>query len=577
MQRDPAALETELFDVAVIGAGMFGAAVALDAARRGFRVALIERGDFCGATSAHSFKMVHGGIRYLQHVDVKRIRQSARARALFLRLAPHLVRPLPIVVPTYGRGMRSKAVLRAGMAAYDVMTLGRNRGITDPERQIHAASFLSRDQVIERYPGLAREGLTGAGVFCDGQMYNPPRLVLAFVRSAVAAGAVCVNYVEATHLLQEEDRVVGVQALDRLSGASLRVRARLVLNAGGPYAEALLNRAGLMPPEPPTPFSRDAWFLVPRPLIKGDCALTVPSQTHDPDALFARGSRHLFLVPWRGTTLVGVWHKVYPGHPDRYEVTRGEIENWIREIRTAYTGLDLDFGDVTFASAGLVPFGENDPNAKNLRFAHRSRIIDHAAERGPDGLVTLIGVRYTTGPSDAIDVVDLLARKLGNGHIRSALEAEPVHGGNVANMADLVATIMREGPCPGDRAVATALACNFGSAWRPLLAIVRDRPQAARRLAGSTTVGAEIVNAIENEMAVTLADIIFRRTDLCTAGPPPPESVAEAASIAAETAGWSPGRRAAELAFVNARLAMARSGRMLLATGDVPSLEPAIA
>ena len=180
--------------------------------------------------------MVHGGIRYLQHADVARLRHSARARATFLRVAPHLVRPLPIVVPTYGWGMKSKAVLRAGMAAYDLLTLDRNRGIADPARQIPMRSFIGREEVLRRYPGLDPDGLTGAGVFCDGQMYNPPRLVLAFVQSAVAAGAVCANYVEATGLIQRAGRVAGVR----------RTRRHQWRPAGDPRPHSCSTRRGPM-------------------------------------------------------------------------------------------------------------------------------------------------------------------------------------------------------------------------------------------------------------------------------------------------------------------------------------------
>ena len=162
---------------------MFGAAAALDAAQRGLRTALIERADFAGATSSHSFKMVHGGIRYLQHADVRGC-AIPPARAPRSCAARRIVRPLPIVVPTYGAGMKSKPVLRVGMAAYDLLTADRNRGIADPSRQIPRGRFMSREEVGRRYPGLAPHGLTGAGIFCDGQMYNPPRLVLACASAA---------------------------------------------------------------------------------------------------------------------------------------------------------------------------------------------------------------------------------------------------------------------------------------------------------------------------------------------------------------------------------------------------------
>ncbi len=323
---------------------MFGAAAALDAAQRGCAPALIERADFAGATSSHSFKMVHGGIRYLQHADLPRLRHSARARSAFLRSAPHLVRPLPIVVPTYGKGMKSKPVLRVGLGAYDLLTADRNRGISDPTRRIPRGVFLSGEETRRRYPGLAQQGLTGAGIFCDGQMYNPPRLVLAYVQSAAALGAVCANYVEATGLIERGGRVQGVLARDAAGDGRIEIRSRFVLNAAGPYAEWILADSLGRGLTPPTPFSRDAYFIVRRPLIEGDHALTVPAITTDRDAIVSRGGRHLFLVPWRGATLVGVWHKVHQGHPDTYEITQPELEGWIAEVNGAYGGLDLTLG-----------------------------------------------------------------------------------------------------------------------------------------------------------------------------------------------------------------------------------------
>ena len=187
MKRDLSRLADREFDLVVIGGGIFGACAAWDAAQRGLSVALIERGDFCGATSANHLKMVHGGIRYLQHGDIYRLRQSSGERRAFLRIAPHLVRPLPVVIPTYGNGMKGKTVLRLGMGVYDLLTADRNRGIADPARHIPPGSSIGRGDVLRMFPGLPTRGLTGAGVFCDGQIYNPPRLVFAILQSAVAS------------------------------------------------------------------------------------------------------------------------------------------------------------------------------------------------------------------------------------------------------------------------------------------------------------------------------------------------------------------------------------------------------
>lgn len=547
MRRDAASLAEQRFDLVVVGGGIFGACAACDAARRGLRVALLERGDFARATSAHSFKMVHGGMRYLQHADIRRVRQSSTARRTFLRAAPHLVRPLPVVVPTYGRGMRGKPALRAAMTVYDALTLDRNAGIADPGRRIPRGRCLSRDEVLDRYPGLPREGLTGAGVFHDAQMINPPRLVLAFVRSAAEAGAVVANYVEATAILEREGRVEGVEARDVLGDAAFTVRGRVVLNAAGPYAEGLLARSGLALRRP-APWSRDAYFVVDRPLVPGTAALALPASTRDPEALLSRGPRHLFLAPWHGATLVGVWHRVHQAGPEEFAVTEAELSAFIAEIEAAYRGLDLTLDDVSLWNAGLIPFGENDPAERDLRFGHRSRFVDHAEAGGPRGLITLIGVRYTTGPSDAARAVDRAQAILGTDPARPA--AAPVHGGDVDDVEGLIRQALDEAPPDTPPAAVRALALNHGSAYGQVLSLARERPDLSRTIAGSIVLRAEVVHAVRDEMAETLADVVLRRTDLGTALYPGRPALEECADLVAAEMGWGGERRRRELAAV---------------------------
>jgi glycerol-3-phosphate dehydrogenase len=399
MKRDLGRLADREFDLVVVGGGIYGACAAWDATQRGLAVALIDRGDFCSATSAHSFKIVHGGIRYLQHGDIFRVRQSSGERRAFLRIAPHLVRPLSIAIPTYGHAMRGKALLRAGMTLYDLLTADRNEGIRDPGRRIPPGRTWNRREILDRFPGLDPAGLTGGAVFCDGQMLNPPRLVLAFVRRAEVEGAAVANHVEATGFVIESGRVRGVRARDALTGVEFVIRSRMVLNATGPYAERLLATSLGRGLDPAGTYSRDACFVVKRRVV--DHALAVQGATRDPDAVLSRGERHLFLVPWRAFTLVGVWHVVYGGDPDSFTVTEGELQRWIDEMNAAYPGAALTLDDVSTWNAGLVPFGENEPGAGNLRYGHRSRLVDHEAAHGLHGLVTLIGIRYTTGRYDA--------------------------------------------------------------------------------------------------------------------------------------------------------------------------------
>jgi glycerol-3-phosphate dehydrogenase len=173
MKRNISDLAASIFDVVIVGGGIFGACAAWDAALRGLSVALVEARDFCGGTSANSFKIVHGGIRYLQHADLARFRASCRERSALFGIAPHLVQPLPILVPTYGRGKGGKAFLGAGMLLYDALTINRNHRIQDPARKIPWTRFLSRAEILAQFPDLPEKGLTGGVVFCDGQNVQP--------------------------------------------------------------------------------------------------------------------------------------------------------------------------------------------------------------------------------------------------------------------------------------------------------------------------------------------------------------------------------------------------------------------
>ena len=173
------------FDLIVVGAGIFGACATWEAARRGLKVALLEKTDFAHATSANHFKMVHGGIRYIQHGDLARIRESAHERSALLRIAPHLVRPLPIIIPTYGHGIKGKEILWTAMRLFDLLTWDRNRGLL-PEKNIPASTIITRSQILKLFPGIKTKGLTGGALFYDGQMVSPTRLVISFLRSAAA-------------------------------------------------------------------------------------------------------------------------------------------------------------------------------------------------------------------------------------------------------------------------------------------------------------------------------------------------------------------------------------------------------
>ena len=567
MIRQITTLADQMFDLVVVGGGIFGICIAWDATLRGLSVALLEKGDFAHATSANCFKMVHGGVRYLQHGDFIRLRQSSQERRAFLRVAPHLVRPLPIAIPTFGHGMQGKELLGLGLTAYDLLTADRNRGIRDPSRHIPQWESLSREEVLQEFPGIDPHELTGAAVFHDGQMYSPARLALAFLRAAVERGAQAANYLEATGILHQAGHVLGVKARDVLTGAEMEIRGRSVVNAAGPWAERLLSQQKELSVPHRANFSRDACFVVPHAL-PGSRALAVLGGTKDPDAMLSRQARHLFLVPWRDYTLVGVWHVLHTAAPDQFTVTEDDLQSFIREINQSYPPLGLSIDDVCMWNAGLVLFGENRPGAVHLSYGKRSKIIDHKKEHGIDGLITLVGVRYTTARSEAERVVDMLFDKMGKTSPKCLTASTPIFGAHFDTMDSLRKHVQADcGIGRGDGIVAS-LSQNYGSAYSAVLKYVEEDANWGEGFTGTHVLKAEVIHAVREEMAVKLSDVVFRRTDLGTGGRPPEKSLVACADVMAKELKWDVARVGKELAEVKsgfpsfgARARSSRSGR----------------
>lgn len=549
--RELKRLSSEHFDILVVGGGAAGAATAREAALRGFKTALIEREDFSAGASAHCFKVVHGGIRYLQHADLKRLRASCWERSVLLRIAPHLVAPLPFVVPTYGRGRSSRWFLGSGMLLYDALTADLNRHVTNPGRRIQRTRFLNRRETLELFPAIDSPKLTGAAVFEDGQMYNPPRLVLAFVRAAATLGATVANYVEAEHLLLHGSRIVGVAAVDRLSGASFEIRADLVINAAGPWAEGLLHRNPDQRYGPAGNYSRDACFVVSRK-CDASMALAVQGRSRDSDALLARGARHLFLVPWRDCTLVGVWHALVPRDPDRTKLTRQELLQFLDEVNASYPALAFAESEVRRVDFGLVPFGESSQQKGGLSFGKQSRLIDHR-EYGVTGLISLISVRYTVARRDAADALGLAELQLGarDGGYESDWRA--LRGGDFDDISALERQFMAKAPSWLPSRAITGLVRNYGTELAPLLELANSEPRLRRFLSGSHVSCAEAVYSVRHEMAQRMTDVVFRRTELGTAGHPGSSALIELQQLLAREFQWSHQRAADELAEVEAQ------------------------
>ena len=543
MQRTPLSLEAKEFDLLVIGGGIFGACTAWEGVQRGLSVALIERGDFGEATSTNYFRVAHGGIRYLQHGDLRRVRESSGERSALLRIAPHLVYPLPILIPSFGRGIQGKTVLRLGFRLYDLLTLPRNRQLAH-DRRISMTRTVSIDEVETAYPDLRRANLTGGAIFYDGQIYNTGRLVLSFLESAVGGGAEIANYAEARRLLCDERKVRGAVAVDRLDGREVTIRARHTVNAAGPWAMRQLGRwldLAITALEPS--FSRDVALVTSRPAPP--IGIGCPTVTRDGDALFDRGGRHLFWLPWRGRTIIGVWHKEYSGSPDRIEVDDAELLRFVEEVNQAFPGFELRPDEVTLVNTGLILYGEDLRENGAHSFGKHSLLIDHAARDGLEGLTSLVGVRATMARKEAERAIDLVLSKLGEPPRASRTASLPIAGGQFADFEELVAEIAFRGDAIPS-AACRSIAHNYGSRYAELLDRCSNEWLAAP-IEGTSVLRAEIVHAVRSEMAQTLSDVVLRRTDLGNAGDPGEAALLECASILSRELGWEEERVQAEL------------------------------
>ena len=467
MKRDPAALAAREHDLVVVGGGIYGAAAAWDAAQRGLAVALVERDDFGGGASWNSLKTIHGGMRYLQKARPDKLRESARERRVLLAIAPRIVRPLLFFVPTYGHGGKGSEFLAAGLLLNELLTPDRNAGLP-PGQAIPAGRTVGAQEALRLLPGLARRGLSGAALWHDAQAVSTERLTLAFVHAAADAGALVANHAAAVALLRAGGRVSGVAIADGPSGRTLEVRGRIVLNCAGPWCDDVLALSGLRRPKAPLLRARN--LVLRRP----------------PVVSFAVGcrsaSRFLFLVPWQGQTMIGTSYEPAEAEPS-------DPLAFFDEAAAVFPWAGLERRDLALVHDGLVP-GHGDAAGISIH----PRLHDHEAEDGLPGLVSLQGVKYTTGRSVAERAIDLVVRRLGR---------------------DL----------PPGRTALTPL------------------PR-ARLLEGSLEERTRI--AVREEMALTLADAVLRRLDLGTGGAPSPADLDCAALTMASELGWDAPRLSIE-------------------------------
>jgi glycerol-3-phosphate dehydrogenase len=479
----------EIFDLLVVGGGATGCGIALDAASRGLKVALAEKGDFASGTSGKSTKLIHGGVRYLEaallhfdRVQFNLVRDGLHERGVLLRIAPHLCHRLTLVTPLYR--LSELPYVWAGLKLYDLLA---------GDAGIGASRYISRQQLLGRFPMIKEEGLKGGVLYYDGQ-FNDARLNLALALTALEQGAALANHLEVVELIRQEGKVTGARVRERFGGKSWEIRARCVLNACGPAAD-LLRRMDDPQAPPLLQVSSGIHILLPGRFAPTDTGITIP-KTED--------GRVLFILPWLGGCLVGTTDEpAVAGDPP--EVSEQDIDYLLRHVGR-YFNLKLQRSDIVACWAGLRPLVRDPAAADTARLAR-----DHVISRSPSGLITIVGGKWTTYRKMALDAVDYAVR----------VEAlEPARGCRSESI-----TLAGGADYRGD--AAPALAAQFGlppESARHLHRSYGDRAQQVAALcvaeqgealvAGHPYLKGELLWALRREFALSAADFLLRRIPL---------------------------------------------------------------
>lgn len=551
MKRNVKTLYSETYDLIIIGGGVHGLCAAWDAALRGLKVALVEKGDFGHATSSGSYKLIHGGLRYLQHLDIRRIRISILERRRMTYMAPHLVHPLAFVLPCYGHGRQGPHVMRVALWLNDLISHDRNHNVTDSRKHIPRGHILSQKKTLERIPLFQPHGLTGGAVFYDAQIYNSERLTLSFGLSAAGAGAQLANYVEATGFLKQGSTLSGIHAKDALTGETFDIQGSLVINMTGPWS-AITSSFLAKTPAPRTVHLSKGIQLFTRPLCDTACAFAIPSPQIDRSKKISRGNRMYFVTPWHNTSFIGTTDEPYAGDPDAFTITQEDITAFIDELNQALPSVHLTPRDVRSACGGLRPMDDTGGRPGSASAANRHEIVDHAERDGIAGLISVIGVKYTTCRYVAERTIDLALKKLNRPLLPCVTHTTRLWGGEIEHIEDFMNGSVQKSALPPE--ATRRLVYHYGSEVNHILPKVQG--DTSPFIPGSDTVlHAEILHAIREEMAVKLSDVIFRRIGAGTADNPGNSLLENCARIMADELDWTAERKTAELDEVKKKLA----------------------
>ena len=535
MKRSLKHLESTLFDLLVIGSGIYGLACAYDAAQRGFNIALIDRADFGSATSMNHLKTGHGGLRSLQTANFWRAREAINERHALARIAPLFLRPLPFLVQTTHKFSRSQSAFRAAFIVDSLIGCDRNSDLP-PELHLPAGRIISSAECKQLFGGLTTGSqLTGGALWYDYQIHQAERLNIAFALGAAKEGACLANYIEATDPIFSDKRIEGVHARDVLTGRSLEIRASLTIDTTGPNAGKLVSMLGTQH----------------NPVLQKAINVVTSRPMRDPSLGVSGPDGGLFLlISWLGKAMLGTWHLPGPADPTDTSVKEEELLGFIAHANKSFPGLHLGLNEISLVHHGLVP-------AQQHRDGHVTqtlspRITDHASE-GITGAISVFGVKYTTARGVAERVINLASRKLKLSIQSSQTGTTILPGAGLLDDRVSFESARRAGLTANSE---QHLIATYGDRSHLVLECAAGRQDLLTAIVPtSLVIGAEIIYAVRHEMACTLLDVTVRRTSLGIAGHPGTQAASACSELLKEEFNWTPSRTRQELAALDAHYA----------------------
>lgn len=518
-RRDPETSVTDHYDIVVIGGGINGAGIARDAALRGAKVILLEKNDFGGGTSSWSSRLIHGGLRYLEHGEIPLVFESLHERRYLRELASHLVRGLKLSIPIYADSQRGKFLIRLGMLVYDLLSI---------RKKLPKHRMLTARELLLEEPGLREEGLTGGAQYFDAQVTFAERLVIENVIAAQEAGAVVRNYSTVIGITVRDQAVRSVQFVDQNSGVETEIFARVVVNAAGPWVDRVLATVN-REMKPVMGGTKGSHIVVSR--FPG-----APSSAFYVEA--RKDGRPFFIIPWNDLVLIGTTDIRYQGDPGDVTASTEEVDYLIEETNAVFPSAGLSRASIHYTYAGVRPLPRHDKGPESA-ITRKHIILTH---RGlAKGLMSIIGGKLTTYRNLAELVVNKSMRELRGEFDECQTRERPLPG--CVDLDDATRKVMAS---PGiSKACANRLLSIYGSRALDILTLSAEQPGFIDE--AETVLVAEVLHAIRKEFAATLTDIVHRRLMIGLMPDQGRAMIASIVDIATRDLSWDKKRRLREL------------------------------